>query len=219
MLAKEARDLCPDTSKAALPPFRVVNHVIPLIDENKVYKYRPAHCPEALKDLWREKRNAYLKNGHWRHTTGNPTALLLVIVKPAKADGVQRIRTVLDKQAINENTRKLAAPLLDINGILQNVARHRYRTLLDGKDAYEQICMVEEHIPHTLFSTPDGTMESLTLQQGDCNGPATYQTLMNHIFAPYIGVFMDVYLDDIIIYSDTVEDHIKHICIVFGVLR
>ena len=52
MLAKEARDLCLDMSKAALPPFRAVNHIIPLIDENKVYKYRPAHCPEALKDLW-----------------------------------------------------------------------------------------------------------------------------------------------------------------------
>lgn len=42
---------------------------------------------------------------------------------------------------------------------------------------------------------------------------------MNHIFALYIGVFMDVYLDDIIIYSDTVEDHAKHIRIIFGVLR
>jgi hypothetical protein len=46
-----------------------------------------------------------------------------------------------------------------------------------------------------------------------------YQSLMNHIFAPYIGVFMDVYLDNIIIYSDTVEDHIKHIRTVLDVLR
>jgi hypothetical protein len=78
---------------------------------------------------------------------------------------------------------------------------------------------VEEHVPRTLFNTPDGTMESLVLQQGDCNGPVTYQSLMNYIFAQYIGVFMDVYLDDIIIYSDTVEEHVKHVRLVFDVLR
>lgn len=54
-------------------------------------------------------------------------------------------------------------------------------------------------------------MESLTLQQGDCNGPATYQTLMNHIFTSYLGIFMDVYLDDIVIYSDSIQEHVNHI--------
>ena len=46
------------------------------------------------------------------------------------------------------------------------------------------------------------------MQIGDCNAPATYQALMNYIFSPYIGVFMDVYLDDIVVYLDTLEDHI-----------
>jgi hypothetical protein len=218
-LTEEAKDLCPNTSKTALPPFCAVNHVIPLMDKNMVYKYRPARCPEALKELWREKHDAYLANGHWRRATGNPSSPMLIMVKPAKADGVLHIRMVLDKRAINANTKKLASPLPDINGILRSIARHRYRSLLDGKDAYEQIRVVEEHVPHTLFSTPDGTMESLTMQQGDCNGPATYQTLMNHIFAPYTGASTDVYLDDIIIYSDTVEDHLAHIRTVFDVLR
>lgn len=62
-------------------------------------------------------------------------------------------------------------------------------------------------------------MESLVLQQGDCNGGATYQVLMNHLFAPYIGVFMDMYLDDILIYSNTIEDHIKHIGIILDKLK
>jgi hypothetical protein len=62
-------------------------------------------------------------------------------------------------------------------------------------------------------------MESLVLQQGDCNGPATYQSVMNFIFAPYIGVFMDVCLDDIIVYSNSIEDHVKHLRIIFNVLR
>ena len=56
------------------------------------------------------------------------------------------------------------------------------------------------------MTMPDGNMVSHVVQQGDCNMPATYQALMNHLFSPYIGRFMDVYLDDIIIYSNTVKD-------------
>lgn len=62
-------------------------------------------------------------------------------------------------------------------------------------------------------------MVSLVMQQGDCNAGAMYQTLMNHIFASHIGVFIYVYLDDIIIFSDTVEEHMKHVRIVFDILR
>ncbi|KIL59513.1 hypothetical protein M378DRAFT_1067799 [Amanita muscaria Koide BX008] len=77
MLKHEAKDLCPDTANTALPPFRAVNHTIPLIDEDKVYRYRTARCPEALKGLWQKKRDEYLLNGRWRRATGNPSAPLL----------------------------------------------------------------------------------------------------------------------------------------------
>ena len=79
--------------------------------------------------------------------------------------------------------------------------------------------MIPEHVSRTIFTTPDGTMESLVMQQGDCNAGATYQTLMNHIFASYIGVFVYIYLNDIIIFSDSIQDHVKHVRIVFNILR
>ena len=65
---------------------------------------------------------------------------------------------------------------------------------------------------------PDGMMESLVIQQGDCNAGATYQTLMNHICVSHIGVFVYVYLDDIIIFSDSIKDHVKHVRMVFDIL-
>ena len=65
-----------------------------------------------------------------------------------------------------------------------------------------------EHVKRSAVTTPDGNMVSLVVQMGDCNAPATYQVLMNHIFSPYMGRFLDVYLDDIIIYSDTLADHV-----------
>ena len=61
-------------------------------------------------------------------------------------------------------------------------------------------------------------MLSTIIQIGDCNAPAMYQALMNHLFSNYIGKWMDVYLDNIIIYSETLEEHIKHVKIVLDIL-
>jgi Reverse transcriptase (RNA-dependent DNA polymerase) len=66
---------------------------------------------------------------------------------------------------------------------------------------------------------PDGTIVSYVVQQGDCNTPATCQALMNHLFGPYIGRWMDVYLDVIVIYSDSLEDHVQHVKTVIDILR
>jgi len=218
-LQQEAEDLCPDTSMTAMPPIRAVNHTILLIDEKKVYHFRPSKCPDAFRDQWRKKKNAYLKTGRWRTATGHNTIPLLMIPKPSTTDGQPSLRTVFNKQEQNANTHKLASPLPDIEEILREVSRHKYRSLIDGKDTYEQIRVVPEHVSRTIFTTPDGTMESLVMQQGDCNAGATYQTLMNHIFAPHLGVFVYVYLDDIIIFSDSIEEHVNHVRTVFDILR
>ncbi|KNZ73135.1 hypothetical protein J132_01047, partial [Termitomyces sp. J132] len=60
-----------------------------------------------------------------------------------------------------------------------------------------------EHISCTTITTPDGNMVNHVIQQVDCNAPATYQALMNYLFTVYLGQFLDVYLDDIIIYIVT----------------
>jgi len=99
------------------------------------------------------------------------------------------------------------------------VAKKPYCSIIDGQDAYEQIRVIPKHVERTAVTTPDGNMVSHVVQQGNCNAPATYQALMNHLFGEYIGVFMDIYLDDSIIYSDTLEDHIKHVTIVLDILR
>lgn len=173
-----------------------------------------------MKALWREKKATYIKSGRWRVSTGRNASPLLTLWKTKPGpDGRKMIRTVVDKQEQNANTVKMSSPLLDMETMLRNATKHKYRSLIDGKDAYEQIRIVPEHVHRTLFNTPDGTMESLVLQQGDRNGGATYQALMNHIFSPYIGAFMDIYLDDGLIYSDRVEAHIRHIRTILDLLR
>lgn len=214
-----ASDLCKEAVDTPLPPLRDINHTIPLIDESKIYSYRPAKCPEPLRHLWAPKRDAYIQTGRWKVCSGSNAMPMLFLRKPTKPGEPPRLRTVLDLRERNKNTRKLASPLPDIDTILRRVSSHKYRSLIDGKDAYEQIRIVPEHVNRSIFNTPDGTMISQVMQIGDCNAGATYQAIMNHIFSPYLGVFMDIYLDDLVVYSDTAEDHIKHLKLVIDILR
>lgn len=206
-LIQLARPLCTRAADTGLPPLRAINHTIPLIDEGKIYPWRPSRCPEPMRPQWAEKRKAYLASGRWQVTSAGNTVPMLFIRKP----GTDRLRTVVDLRERNKNTRKLTSPLPDMEGILRRVARRPFRSLMDGQDAYEQIRVIPEHVPRTAMTTPDGNMVSHVLQQGDCNAPATYQAVMNYLFGEYIGIFMDVYLDDIIIYSDSLAEHIVHV--------
>ncbi|KAG6879087.1 hypothetical protein C0992_005295 [Termitomyces sp. T32_za158] len=65
-LREYAKPLCRPANDTPLPPLRAINHDIPLIDENKIYPWRPSRCPEALKPQWDEKRAAYIKSGRWK---------------------------------------------------------------------------------------------------------------------------------------------------------
>jgi hypothetical protein len=147
------------------------------------------------------------------------TVPLLCIPKPNKPKDKPELRTVFDLRAHNQNTIKVTAPLPAIEGVMRRAAACQYWSLMDQKDAYEQVRVKPEHVPRTAVTTPDGNLESLVMQQGDCNAPGTFQALMNHIFSNFIGVFMDVYLDDIIIYSNTLEEHVRHCKMVFDTLQ
>ena len=84
---------------------------------------------------------------------------------------------------------------------------------------YKQICIIPEHIHKTVFATVLGTFRSQVMQMGDCNAPSTFQRLMTAIFRDCISWFIHVYLDDIFIYSHSIEEHEQHLGIVFQQLR
>ena len=142
---------------------------------------------------------------------------MLLIPKPG-TDPVE-LRTVVDLRERNKNTHKLTSPLPDMEGMLRRTAGKRFRTALDLKSAYEQIRIVPEHVERSTVTTPDGNMVSQVIQIGDCNAPATYQALMNHLFSAFIGWFLDVYLDDIVIYSDTLKEHVQQVKSVLDILK
>jgi hypothetical protein len=145
------------------------------------------------------------------------TVPMLLIPKPNTSNPVQ-LQTVVDLRERNKNTRKMTSPLPDMEGMLRRTASKQFRTMLDMKNAYEQIRIIPEHVPRTAVTTPDGNMVSHGVQQGDCNAPAIHQALMNHLFSAYLGRFMDIYLDDIVIYSDDLKEHVRHVKLVMDIL-
>lgn len=197
-----------------LPPMREINHRIELIDEAKQYHYHLPRCPDALKPALMEKVERYVRAGWWVHKTVPQAAPILCLVK--RDNG---LRTVFDCRKQNDNTVKDVSPFPDQDLIRLDVARAPLRSKIDLSDAYEQIRIVPEDMWKTAFATVYGTMLSNVLQQGDCNGPATFQRLMTHIFRSHLGIFVHVYLDDIFVFSYTIEEHERHLKIVFDLLR
>lgn len=197
-----------------LPPLREVNHEINLIDPDKRYTYYSPRCPVTVRKEFQEKLNRYVNTGWWVPATGTQAPPLMCI---PKKDG--RLRMVIDARQRNDNTVKDLTPLPDQEVIHEDVARGKYRSKIDLADAYEQVRVEPTDVPKTLFATIMGTYHSNVVQQGDCNAPATFQRLMTAIFRDVIGKFLHVYLDEIFIYSDTVEEHERHLKVVFERLR
>ena len=197
-----------------VPPLREINHRIQLVDEKKKYKYRAAHCAQIARVPFAKKVARYTKAGWWRPARSEHTNPMLVIPKK-NGD----IRTVVNATERNDNTVKDVTPLPDQDLIRLDVARAKIRSKIDFSDAYEQIRVEPDDVWKTAFTTVLGTYESLVMQQGDCNAPSTFQRIMNHIFRDYIGIFMHVYLDDVFVFSKSVEEHEKHLQLVFDKIR
>lgn len=197
-----------------LPPLREINHRIILIDEKKWYNYYLPRCPDYLHRELLEKIQAYVKAGWWKPVTVDQAAPMLCI---PKKNG--KLRTVVDCRRRNDNTVHDVTPLPDQDRIRQDVARANYRSKIDLSNAYEQIRIEPEDVWKTAFATIYGTLESNTMQQGDCNAPATFQRLMTFVLRKFIGIFVHVYIDDIFIFSATIEDHETHLGLIFDELR
>ena len=161
-----------------------------------------------------DKIDRYLRAGWWEEKNVPQASPLLCI---PKKDG--RLRTVVDCRERNLNTVKDLTPFPDQDMIRNDVARAPYRTKLDMSDAYEQVRVEPDDVKNSAFSTIVGTFLSHVVQQGDCNAPATFQRLMTRLFRQFIGKFVYVYLDDIFIFSYSIEEHESHLDTVFNILR
>ena len=196
------------------PPRREVVHSIEVQPGSKPMYRAPYRLRPAEQDELEEQVKSLLAQGFIRPSQSPYGAPVLFV---PKKDG--RWRMCIDYRALNRQTIKDRYPLPQIDTLLDRLGSAKVFTKLDLASAYHQIAMDEGSIYRTAFTTSLGQWEFLVMPFGLCNAPATFQRLMNKVFAVEINQFILVYLDDILVFSKSVEEHWEHLKITLEQLR
>src|ERR1700721_1888251 len=125
----------------------------------------------------------------------------------------------VDYRALNKLTIKNNYPLPRIDDLFDRLQGVQWFSKIDFTSGYHQCRVYDKDIPKTAFSTRYGHFEFLVLPFGLCNAPATFQKLMHDIFWEVLDKFVIIYLDDIIVYSKTREEHLRHLKIVLNLIK
>ncbi len=135
-----------------------------------------------------------------------------------KHDGT--LRMCVDYRVLNSRTVKDKFPLPRIDDLLDNLHSAHVFSTLDLKQGFYQMRVAPDHVHKTAFRVPFGHFEFVVTPFGLANAPSQFMRLMNSVLTPCISKgFCIVYLDDILVFSPTVEDHIQHLKEVFHCLR
>jgi len=144
---------------------------------------------------------------------------ILVVPKKLDASGKRKWRICVDFRKLNDVTVGDSFPIPNIQDILDKLGRARYFSALDCASGYWQVPLAEEDRLKTAFSTPTCHYEYLRMPFGLKSAPSTFQRLMNNVLMGLIGTRCFVYLDDVIIFGETLQEHYARLREVFEKLR
>ena len=138
------------------------------------------------------------------------------IVKVKKKGGSLRI--CVDYRQLNSVTSMAAYPMPRIDELIDKLGKSKFITTLDLAHGYWQVPMSEDDRAKTAFTTPRGFYHFKVMPVGLCGAPATFQRMMDSVIRG-LGSHVAVYLDDVVVFSETWEDHLSHILGVLQCLR
>jgi hypothetical protein len=189
----------PNDVPSGLPPIRRIEHQIDFVPGATIPN-RPAYRsnPEETKELQRHVEEL-LAQGHVRESM-SPCAVSMLLVP--KKDETWRM--CVDCKAINNITVKYRHPIPRLDDMLDELHGSSILTKIDLK---------------TACKTKYGLYEWLVMPFGLTNAPSTFMRLMNHALRSFLGRFVVVYFDDILVYSKSFDEHIEHLHCVLAVLR
>ncbi|GJS70240.1 putative reverse transcriptase domain-containing protein, partial [Tanacetum coccineum] len=138
---------------------------------------------------------------------------------PSELEELSRQLKELHDKELNKLTVKNYYPLLRIDDLFDQLQGSHFSSKIDLRSGYHQLRVHEDDIPKTAFRTRYGHFEFTVMPFGLTNAPAVFMDLMNRVCRPYIDKFMIVFIDDILIYSKTQEEHVEHLRLVLGLLK
>jgi ribonuclease HI len=197
-----------------MPPDRDIEFVIDLIPgtspiAKRPYRMAAPELAELKKHLGELQRSGFIRpsSSPW----GVP---VLFVEKKDKED-----EDVCGLSSLNEVTIKNKYPLPRIDDLFDQLKGAKYFSKVDLRSGYHQLKIRENDIPKTAFVTRYGQYEFTVMSFGLTNAPAYFMNLMNKVFMEELDKFVVVFIDDIFVYSKSVEEHEQHLRVVLGKLR
>lgn len=195
-----------------------IKHSIKTTDEapiyTKSYRYPFIHRQEV-----KEQISKMLEQGIIRPSNSAWSSPIWVVAKKPDASGQTKWRIVVDFRKVNEKTIDDRYPIPNIADVLDKLGRSQYFTTLDLASGFYQVEMNPQDIPKTAFNVEHGHYEFLRMPMGLKNSPSTFQRVMDNVLKDLQNTICLVYLDDIIVFSTSLQEHIINLEKVFQKLR
>ncbi|MEL7308646.1 MAG: reverse transcriptase family protein, partial [Pseudomonadota bacterium] len=178
-----------------------IKHKIVTVNHSPI-ALKPRRIPQALESQVDKQVKQMLDNSIIREST-SPWSFPLVVVRKPNGD----LRLCVDYRKLNEITRRPIYPIPESRTIFDTLEGNQNFTSLDLSSGYHQVPMEEEDKAKTAFSTRRGQFEFNRMPFGLCGAPATFQRIMNVILKDQVWQKCVIYLDDVLIFGRTVEEH------------
>lgn len=180
----------------------------------KSYRYPQIHKEEVQRQIMQ-----MMDQGIIRPSFSPWSSPIWIVPKKQDASGRQKWRLVVDYRKLNEKTIDDRYPLPNITEILDKLGKCLYFSTLDLASGFHQIEVRPEDIPKTAFTVEGGHYEYVRMPFGLKNAPSTFQRVMDNVLRDSIGKICMCYMDDIIIFSTSLQEHLENLATVFKKLR